>query len=67
MLYDFAARVRMLNRLHLLDADRPSEVEKYVDQAFDGYQLMAFIAEVLRTAGMRRLRPRRRRRCGATS
>ena len=51
-LYDFAARVRMLNRHHLLDADRPSEVEKYVDQAFDGYQLRAFIAEVLRTAGM---------------
>ena len=42
----------MLNRHHLLDADRPSEVEKYVDQAFDGYQLMAFIAEVLRNAGM---------------
>ena len=34
--YDFAARVRTLHRLHLLAADQPSEFAKYVDHAFFG-------------------------------
>lgn len=52
VLYDFAARIRMLNRLHLLDADRPSELQRYADQAFDGYLLRKLISEVIRSAGM---------------
>jgi hypothetical protein len=51
-LSDFMARVRMLNRRHLLDADRPNEVEKYVEQAFYTERLLGLISDVLRTAGI---------------
>ena len=33
-LYDFAARVRTLQRLHLLAADQSSELAKYVDHVY---------------------------------
>jgi hypothetical protein len=51
-LYDFAARVRMLNRHHLLDADRSIELSNYVDQAFYVNQLAGILDDVLRRAAM---------------
>lgn len=51
-LYDFATRVRMLGRLHLLGAGRADELRPYVEQAFDGYRLNAVLDDVLRGAGM---------------
>jgi hypothetical protein len=51
-LYDFAARVRTLRRLHLLAANQPSEFEKYVDHAFFGSQLTGVLSGVLRKAGI---------------
>ena len=50
--YDFAARVRTLHRLHLLAADQPSEFAKYVDHAFFGTQLMGVLAGTLRNVGI---------------
>jgi Helicase conserved C-terminal domain len=51
-LYDFAARVRMLNRHHLLGGDRPVELGKYVEQAFYVHDLLNVMRDVLRKAGM---------------
>ena len=52
ILYDFAARVRMLARLHLLGPRGADELQKYVDQAFEIYSLNAVLADILREAGM---------------
>jgi hypothetical protein len=50
---DFAARVRMLHRRHLLDEGLPSEFGKYVEQAFFVPDLMDVISGVLHTIGFR--------------
>lgn len=51
-LYDFAARLRGLRRLHLLAVDQPSKFEGYVDYAFFGSQLTGVLSGVLRKAGI---------------
>lgn len=51
-LFDFATRVRMLSRRHLLDAERPSELDTYVNHAFYGHLFMGTVAGILRTAGI---------------
>jgi hypothetical protein len=45
---DFAWRARILRRLHLLDADRPSELLRYVDEVFSGQELAIAISRVMR-------------------
>ena len=45
---DFAWRARILRRHHVLDADRPSEFLKYVDEVFSGHELAIAISRVLR-------------------
>ena len=45
---DFAWRARSLRRHHLLDADRPLEISRYVDEVFSGYELA--IADLPRVA-----------------
>lgn len=47
-LHDFTSRIRTLRRLHLLAADQPIELEKYVDHAFFGSQLTGVLSGVLR-------------------
>ncbi|HZW33187.1 MAG TPA: helicase-associated domain-containing protein, partial [Isosphaeraceae bacterium] len=51
-LYDFAARVRTARRLHLLAADQPSELSRYVDHVFFGGPLAEALFGVLRKAGI---------------
>ena len=51
-LYDFAARVRMLHRLHLLGGDRMAGLQRYAAQAFETYDLVDILRKVLRGAGM---------------
>jgi hypothetical protein len=51
-LYDFAVRVRALQRLHPLRADQPSELRKYVDYVFQKYPLLERLGGVLRQAGI---------------
>ena len=48
---DFAWRGRILRRLHLLDADQPSEFSKYVDEVFYDVDLCNSIVGVLRKVG----------------
>jgi len=48
---DFAWRARILRRHHLLDADRPLEISRYVDEVFSGYELAIEISRVLREVG----------------
>ena len=49
---DFAWRARILRRLHLLDADRPSEFSRYVDEVFSGHELAIAVSRVLREVGV---------------
>jgi Helicase conserved C-terminal domain len=51
-LYDFAARVRTLRRLHLLAAGPPGELVKYVNHVFFPEMLTRVILEVMRKAGI---------------
>jgi len=51
-LYDFATRVHALRRLHLLDADQPSEFANYVEYSFFGSQLTQVLRGVLGTVGI---------------
>jgi Helicase conserved C-terminal domain len=51
-LYDFATRVRLINRLHLLAVDQPSQLEKYVDSTIYGAQLPGILFGVLRKVGI---------------
>ena len=51
-LYDFAGRVRMLHRQHLLGEDRSNELEGYIGQAFFVSDLISFLRGVLQKAGM---------------
>jgi hypothetical protein len=48
---DFAWRARILRRHHLLDADRPSEFSRYVDEVFSGHELAIAISRVLHEIG----------------
>jgi hypothetical protein len=52
VLYDFASRLRTVRRLHLLNADLPSEFAKYVDHAFIGAMLLGILPNILRTVGI---------------
>jgi hypothetical protein len=47
---NFATRVRMLRQRHLLDENRPSELSKYVDQVFSGFEFTQAMSSVLNTA-----------------
>jgi hypothetical protein len=49
---DFCTRLRVLRRYHLLDADQPSELEKYVNYCFATYDLQGEINRVLQSAGI---------------
>jgi len=51
-LYDFAARVRTLQQFHLLVADQPNELAKYVDHVYFSAQLIAVLADTLRKVGI---------------
>ena len=51
-IYDFAARIRTLKRLHLLTSDQPSDLVKYVNHVFDTSELVPVISQVLRKAGL---------------
>src|SRR5262245_57716643 len=46
--YDFAARLRGLDRYHLLRDPSPDDFHKYVQHGFDFYLLQHALAEVLR-------------------
>ena len=50
--YDFAARVRMLRRLHLLAGDQPAGLVTYTTQVFQTYELIDVLRGVLGKAGM---------------
>jgi hypothetical protein len=50
--YDFAARVRLLNRLHLLRDAPAGNLFKFVHQVFDAYELLSFLTVVLASAGI---------------
>ena len=49
---DFAARIRTLEKFHLLDADQPSELATFVEHAFSGTQLNGVLTTVLHHAGI---------------
>lgn len=51
-LYDFAERVRALQRLHLLAADQPSELTKYVEYVYFSVQLIGVLVNTLRKVGI---------------
>ena len=51
-LYDFATRVRTLQRVHLLAADKPSEFTNYVEYVFFSDQLIGVLIRMLRTVGI---------------
>jgi hypothetical protein len=51
-LYDFASRLRTIRRLHLLNAELPSEFAKYVEHVFVGALLIGVLHEILRKAGI---------------
>jgi Helicase conserved C-terminal domain len=51
-LYDFATRVRTLQRLHLLATDKPSEFTNYVEYVFFSDQLIGVLIRTLRTVGI---------------
>jgi hypothetical protein len=51
-LHDFAMRIRTLRRLHLLDAGKPSELQKYVEQVYFANQLLPVLGQVIRSAGI---------------
>ena len=51
-IYDFAAHVRTLKRLHLLASDQPADLVKYVNHVFDTSELVPVISQVLRKAGI---------------
>jgi hypothetical protein len=51
-LYDFAERVRALQRLHLLAADQPSEFTKYVEHVYFSVQLIGVLVNTLRKVGI---------------
>ena len=51
-LYDFASRLRTVRRLHLLAADPPIELEKYVDHVFVGNLLIGVLHDIVRKAGI---------------
>ena len=48
---DFAWRGRTLRRMHLLNADLPSELSKYIDEAFFRTDLVQAIVAILQTVG----------------
>jgi Helicase conserved C-terminal domain len=48
---DFAWRARILRRHHLLDADRPSEFSRYVDEVFSGHELAMALSRALHEVG----------------
>ena len=48
---DFAWRGRILRRMHLLNADRPSELSKYIDEAFFRSDLVQAIVAILQEVG----------------
>ena len=49
---DFASRIRTLRRLHLLAVDQPSEVAKYIDEAFFRREHTIVLESVLRMVGV---------------
>jgi hypothetical protein len=51
-IYDFAARVRTMRRLHLLADGLPGELVKYVNHVFFPDMLTRVILEVMRKAGI---------------
>ena len=51
-IYDFAARVRTIRRLHLLADGQPGELAKYVSHVFFPDLLSGNIVDVLRKAGI---------------
>jgi XPB/Ssl2-like helicase family protein len=48
----FASRIRTLRRLHLLGADQPSEIAKYIDEAFLRHELTIVLESVLQMVGV---------------
>ncbi len=48
---DFAWRGRILRRMHLLNADLPSELSRYVDEVFFRTDLVQAIVAILQTVG----------------
>ncbi len=49
---DFAWRGRILRRVHLLNANLPSELSRYVDEVFSRTDLVQAIAAILQTVGI---------------
>lgn len=50
---DFVNRARLLRRYHLLDPDKPSELEGFIDHCFYTNQILSMIYEVLGHAGIK--------------
>ena len=50
--YDFAIRVRALRKHHLLAAEQPGALQKYVDYAYYSGEVFQVIGQVLRSAGI---------------
>jgi hypothetical protein len=50
--HDFAMRLRILRRAHLLGTDRPGEFDKFVNECFHLHELASVLSTVLSKVGM---------------